>query len=128
MPKDQRSLQTRKTLLPGKPGTMKLVEQYGDDLVCVRYRYDAEQHLKFKTIEVIIEQSPWDDHPRRIPHNKTMYLRVKYGEVEIGRMIRDAGGKWNRHKRVWELAYKHVVALNLTDRIVHLDTNNRPDG
>jgi hypothetical protein len=27
---------------PGQRGTVKLVERYGDKLVCVRYRYDAK--------------------------------------------------------------------------------------
>jgi hypothetical protein len=52
-------MKTTKKLMPGQPGTKKLVEQYGSDLVCVRYRYDSEQRLKFKTIELIVEKGQW---------------------------------------------------------------------
>ena len=33
-------MKARVTLKPGQKGTKKLVERYGDALVCVRYRYD----------------------------------------------------------------------------------------
>lgn len=42
---EQLSMKTTKKLMPGQPGTKKLFEQYGSDLVCVRYRYDFEQRL-----------------------------------------------------------------------------------
>jgi len=45
-------------------------------------------------------------------------IGVQYGEVEVGKMIKAAGGRWNAQKKLWELAYKQVTALNLTDRIV----------
>jgi len=50
--------------------------------------------------------------------NKMMRLKVKYGDVHIGKMIRSVGGRWNRKDRVWELPYKEVLALGLEERIV----------
>jgi hypothetical protein len=37
----------------------KLVERYGDGLVCVRYRYDAERRKRIKTVELIEEDAEW---------------------------------------------------------------------
>ncbi|MGH7551901.1 MAG: hypothetical protein ACREMQ_02610 [Longimicrobiales bacterium] len=31
-------------LKPGEKGTKQLLAQYGDRLICVRYRYDARPH------------------------------------------------------------------------------------
>lgn len=45
-----------KTLQPGKNGTKGFVELYGDDLVAVRYRQDAESRLSFTTVELIVER------------------------------------------------------------------------
>jgi hypothetical protein len=45
-------------------------------------------------------------------------LKVAYGEVEVGKAIKAAGGVWDAQRKVWKLAYKQVVALGLTDRIV----------
>jgi hypothetical protein len=39
-------------LKPGKKGTKQLLTQYGDRLVCVRYRYDAQRKKRFKTVEL----------------------------------------------------------------------------
>src|SRR6267142_2061740 len=49
----------RRTLVPGQKGTKNLLRQYSSQLVCVRYRYDAESRLHFPTVELIIEQASW---------------------------------------------------------------------
>ncbi len=99
-------------------GTKRLVEQYGDKLVCVRYRHDYERQRRIKTIELIIDESPLSNNLSKIPMNKIMQLRVKYGEVDIGRLIKSAGGRWNRKQGIWELPYGKVIALGLENRIV----------
>ena len=38
-------------LKPGQKGTKQLLAQYGDRLICVRYRYDAQRKKRFKTVE-----------------------------------------------------------------------------
>ena len=47
---------TRLKLKPGQHGTKALVEKYGDALVCVRYRYDAEGTIRLKTVELVEEK------------------------------------------------------------------------
>ena len=49
----------RTKLLPGKKGTKSLVAKYGDALLCVRYRYDEKSRTRLKTVELIIERTPW---------------------------------------------------------------------
>ena len=51
-------MQTRVTLRPGEKGTKALVEEHGDRLVCVRYRYDATARVRYKTVELIVDQVP----------------------------------------------------------------------
>jgi hypothetical protein len=43
----------------GDKGTLKPYEQFGDRLICVRYRYNAELNRRIKTVEIIIEEVPW---------------------------------------------------------------------
>ena len=105
-------------LMPGQPGTKKWVKKYGDRLVCVRYRYDAENKIKTKTIEIIVEQSPWVANTKRIPKNKIVNIRVAYGEIHIGRLIKAAGGHWDRQKKLWALPYQDVLSLGLEKRMV----------
>lgn len=44
---------------PGQPGTKDLQKQYGERLICVRYRYDAALGRRYKTAEIIVEEAQW---------------------------------------------------------------------
>jgi hypothetical protein len=105
-------------LAAGKPGTKKLLQKYGNQLLCVRYRYDSEKKEKMKTVEIIVQKKPWDGKGRKMPGNKIIPIRVAYEEIKIRRIVKAAGGKWNMKGKVWELPYKEVRALGLEDRIV----------
>ena len=105
-----------KKLKPGQPGTKRLVAQYGQTLLNVRYRYDAEQCKRFKTVELIIEESFWQPHLKPISGDQIVGLRIGFKEVELQRKVKSAGGKWNSTQRVWEIRYDQVVKLELTDR------------
>ncbi|MCI0389708.1 MAG: hypothetical protein MOB07_13230 [Acidobacteria bacterium] len=50
-------MQTTRKVAPGQKGAKKLLKQYGARLLCVRYRYDATQGKRFKTVELIIEEA-----------------------------------------------------------------------
>ena len=45
-------------LIRDKRGPDWLVEQYGDALLCVRYRYDAIRSMRLKTVELIVDEKP----------------------------------------------------------------------
>ena len=108
----------QRTLTPGIKGTKKLVDQYRDRLVCVRYRYDTEKHERMKTIELIVEKKHWIQNPNRIPLNKKMHVRIDYGEIHLGRLAKAAGGQWDKNQKVWILPYGQIKALGLEKRIV----------
>lgn len=110
------ALRTRLTLLPGRRGTKALVEQYGERLVCVRYRYDAARGVRLKTVELIIEERAWRPRPKP---EELVFVRVGGGEYELQRSLRKAGGEWRRDRRLWQVQYKRVVELGLQERIVY---------
>lgn len=112
-------MRTRKLLRPGEPGTKKVVQVYGESLVCVRYRYDPKLKRKIKTVELVIEDLPWEPAMARIPANKIMSIRVDLTEVSLRRRVKSAGGKWNGTEKVWKLSYQQVKQLGLTNRIVN---------
>ena len=49
-------MKTRLTLKPGQEGTKRLVEKYGDALVCIRFRYDVKNGKRLKTVELIVDR------------------------------------------------------------------------
>ncbi len=107
-----------RTLAPSQDGTKKFLSRYGERLVCVRYRDDAEGQRKITTVEIVMEERPWHPAPKRIPDDTLLSLRVEYGEVEIGKAVRAAGGEWYPDQKVWKLPHKAIAALGLTDRII----------
>jgi hypothetical protein len=111
-------MRTRLKLNPGQRGTKKLLAQYGDQLVCVRYRYDAEQKKRFKTVELIVDEIAWEPKARRIAGDTLVRIRVTLPEVEVRRQVKQVGGRWDPKRRVWELRYDRVIALGLEARIV----------
>ena len=104
--------------MPGQPGTINLLKKYGESLVCVRYRYDLKRKMKIKTVELIIEEGPWECNPKKTPWNKIIPLKIDYGEIELRKIVKAAGGKWNKGKRVRELPFNKVKSLGLKERII----------
>ena len=108
---------TRLTLQPGQAGTRGLVDKYGDRLVCVRYRYDVARRKRYKTVELIEEEATWT--PQTESPGQEALVGVVMGKTEnsLQQRIREAGGRWNSTRGVWELRYADVVALGLTGRL-----------
>ena len=52
-------MEIKATIKPGQKGTQGLVGKYGDQLVCVRYRYDKLRQKRYKTVELIIDEQDW---------------------------------------------------------------------
>ncbi|MBL8168225.1 MAG: hypothetical protein JNJ50_08735 [Acidobacteria bacterium] len=110
-------MRARKTLKPGQHGTKNLLDQYGDQLICVRYRYDEERKLRHKTVELIVESTSWIPQDESIPPDSIVGVRVELNEINLQRRLRQAGGIWNRQLRLWQIRYDQAVALKLEDRI-----------
>jgi hypothetical protein len=104
-------------LTPGQKGPRPLLSQYGDRLVCVRYRYEAQPKKRFKTVERLVAECPWEPPGPCRPADTLVDLRIGFAEVDIRERVKQAGGKWNPHRKVWELRYAQVVALKLETRI-----------
>jgi hypothetical protein len=110
-------MRTQATLQPGQKGTKKLLAQYGERLVCVRYRYDATRQRRLKTVELVVEETPW--RPAREANKDAMMVgvRIDFQEVALQRRVKSAGGRWNPVRRLWELRRDQALKLGLKDRI-----------
>lgn len=119
-----------KKLNPGQPGTKRLVNQYGARLVCVRYRYDAAQGKRFKTVELIIEEDPWQPPTRPFQDEEIVTIRIGFDEVNWCTCVKAAGSKWNPTLKLWEIEYGKVRKLGLTARIEpsNVSANGKPPG
>lgn len=113
---------------PGQKGTRKLVAEYGNKLVCVRYRYDYQKLKKYKTIELIIDEQAWtppephpdEEKPRMmdVVLNRQVGVRIGINERDLQQKIRMIGGVWSRQDRVWYASEENIRRIGLGERIV----------
>ncbi|MHB8766066.1 MAG: hypothetical protein ACYDA8_17255 [Deferrisomatales bacterium] len=108
-----------RTLQPGAKGTVMLAAEYGARLVCVRYRYDDSTKKRYTTVEVVVAEGEWEPIARP-PGAKTppAWVRIAWGEKELARRVKDAGGRWDAERKLWQLPAAGVRELRLEDRVV----------
>lgn len=109
------TLKTTDTLRPGQRGTRRLVAEFGDRLVCVRYRCDAKGRKRYKTVELIVAESDWAPPPGP---DDLVHVRVAFGEEDLRKAVKAAGGRWRPESKTWQLPLRVVEELGLRDRIV----------
>jgi hypothetical protein len=108
----------RSTVHPEQRGAKKLRMQYGERLVCVRYRYDVNRQKRFKTVELIVEEEAWVA-PQPSPKNDDLvHIAIALPEVPLRHQVKQRGGRWNPQRGLWAIRYAQVVALGLQDRII----------
>ncbi len=121
---EKQRLPVRLNLRPGDKGTKKLVNKYGEKLVCVRYRYDKARGIRYKTVELIEEETPWEvsktefEKPKIPAPTERFGIRIGFNETDLRDQAKQIGGIWRPRHKLWELSYAQIIALGLMDRIV----------
>jgi len=113
-------METRATLRPGQKGTRKLVERYGERLVCVRYLYDAKASRQYKTVELIVSSVPWQPKPRALRRrdDDIVAVRIPYGEVDLRERAKRLGAVWRPAQKLWEIAWGDAKRLGIAACVV----------
>ena len=101
-------MEIKTTLAPGQKGTKLLLKEYGDQLVCVRYRYDKARQKRLKTIELIVDEQDWVPGVI-IPTDKRVAIKIGFGEAELREQVKKAGGFWNPAQKAWILSYHKAL-------------------
>jgi len=112
------SMKTRVKLKPGQNGTKKLVAQYGDALICVRYRYDAETCRQVKTVEIIVSECSWTPPPQKYPASALVPLRIGINEKSLQKKAKAVGGHWDSEQQAWLAHYGCIVGTDLEKLII----------
>jgi len=110
-----------KRIAPTQPGAIKLAEQYGERLVCVRYRHDPTGRYRYTTVELVVARSlvkPRSERQQRPKKLQVVALRLGGTENELRKVVLAHGGVWNSEARLWYLARTTAQALGLLNRVV----------
>lgn len=111
-------LPIRLKLEPGQAGTRRLLNEHGDRLVCVRYRYDRAGRRRYKTIELIVDEAAWWPGKHKLRLDSLVKIWTHETELVLHDQIWRGGGKWNSRGRFWRLTYRQACKLRLQDRII----------
>src|SRR6266568_2259946 len=109
-----RTLLTRRA---GEPGTKKLLREYGSNLICVRYRYDAERRQRIKTVELVVDRVQWRGKAA-LDDSAAVHFRIADEEALLRRAVLLAGGRWDEESDTWSLPRRAARALGLLARLV----------
>ena len=109
-------MKSRLNLKPGQKGTKKLVEKYGKSLLYVRYRYDEIRGLRLKTVEIVVEEKPWQPS-LRLRDEEIVPVVVNFSETALRVRLKAAGGKWNPEAKLWHVPYGTIRGTELAERI-----------
>jgi hypothetical protein len=117
----------RLKLKPGQKGTKKLLAIYGEDLVCVRYRYDVDTGMRIKTAEIVVERKSWTPPALQFGADEMVPVRIQVVEKVLQRMARSVGGVWDAKAKVWRVRYGEILGTELEKHIV-LDADSSEPG
>jgi len=108
-----------KRIAPTQPGAIKLARQFGDRLVCVRYRHDRSDTYRYTTVELIVDEAPIKMRSTRSPPKiQLVAVRIEPGEAELMRALRTHGAVWDGKARLWYVRRPVAKVLGLHKRIV----------
>jgi hypothetical protein len=106
-------LRVSKKLSTTNRGAITLAREFGDALVCVRHRVDAEARFRYTTVELLIEKA--EMRPRQV---KMVNIRVHSKEYGLRNVVRAAGAVWDSKVGLWRIPKRVATVLRLTARIV----------
>jgi hypothetical protein len=72
---------------------------------------------RLKTLELIVEETPWRPASAARGGAEEVGVRVDFQEGSLQRRVKQAGGRWNPARRVWELRRDQALKLGLKERI-----------
>jgi hypothetical protein len=106
---------------PGDRGTAKLVRDWGDRPVAVRYRYSNSPPTRFTTVELVVASAPWTPKASR-----SVLVEVRSWEGDLREKLRAAGGRFVLKAMRWRIRYDKAIALGLKDRVSFLVPHASP--
>ena len=116
-------MKTRLILKPGQRGTKNLVEKFGNALLCVRFRYDAERRQRLKTVELIVERTEWNPPLSAYTAETLVPLRIRHYNMPMRSQAKAAGGRWNPEKKLWFVKYGKIAGTAL-EKHIYVDAKN----
>jgi hypothetical protein len=113
MPKARDRTRVVKRLDPTQPGAINLARRYGEALVCVRYRHDADGLHRMTTVELVVERVPIVRRPSPI-----VAVVLSLNDPKLRAKAMTLGATWDAKMRVWRMSREVAKKLGVLGGIV----------
>ena len=110
-------MRVTKTLRPMQPGTRKLVERYGDALVCVRHREGGVRTMRVVTVELVVETLTPTRRRGSGQGSAVVDVRIAWREVTLRAQAKALGAILDPITGLWRMTRRAAHTLGLTDCI-----------
>ncbi len=90
-PIEREKMRVLKKLGPEHAGAIKLARRYGDALVCVRYRRNANGSHRHTTVELVVDCVAVE--PKSSKVERIVGARVGFNETQLRQQVRDSAAK-----------------------------------
>lgn len=100
-----------KKLQPQDAGARRWSQEFGERLLCVRYRVDPQRQRRQTTVELVVEEVPTVASVR-------VGVRIAWAETELRQRVKASGSKWDASAALWMLPLGTARKLGLVDRVV----------
>ena len=101
-----------KKIKPSQRGAIKISRDYGDELLCVRYRENPDGTERLTTVELIVQGVMIQKRDDPI-----VVFKIKPGETDLQRLAQAKGATYDAKIHMWNLIRSEVIRMGLRNRI-----------
>lgn len=109
----------RKKLDAGQSGTLRYPRQFGEALVCVRYRHHPENGKRYTPVEIVVDerQTLPVAHAAPVQADTLIAIHIDYAETELRTRAKEAGARWDGGRKAWLMTFREAQRLGMVGRI-----------
>lgn len=111
--RDISTLRVAKTIGRTQNGAKRHSLRYGHDLVCVRHRLDPVSHVRYVTVELVVETLPM-----ALRDTTEVAIRLRHTEQETRALLMSCNAHWDPERKVWRMPRSVARTLRMLHRIV----------
>jgi hypothetical protein len=111
-----------RTIKPGMPGSRRFQKHWGENLIAVRYRRDANK--LYSTIEIVVDQREQSRFPvslnavHSFKRRQLVAVPIGFEELALRAAAKQNDAMWSAMNKVWVMTYSSAVALGVQNRII----------
>ena len=111
-----------KTIHPTQRGAIKLARLHGKELLCVRYRENADGTERLTTVELVVERVVIQKR-----NDPVVFFKIWREEIDLRRQAMAKGARYDGRKYLWTLRRSEVLRMGLRNRIVPIAAQPRQE-